>query len=248
MHEVDQTNSNTSQPQQSDRNPLSATYSLYKSLPVSLQSIVLGVLFCWLGVVAIAVFHPTLNERWKFGADMTLNVLILLVVAVQAYIYARQWEVMQEQKRIATIGERAYLEIRDVKLENPIKDNTIVIHALMSNGGRTPAINIQRRFQIGLIEEKNKLAFKWEDNADIKTDPAILPAGARRWLTFPHVPFTPPAFKQFEEGKRIIHVSGEMRFTDFMGNKQIFEFDMTGEFRDNGSFKQTYQRQYDDPA
>jgi hypothetical protein len=248
MHEIDQTNSNSSQPKKPNRNPLSATYSLYKSLPISLQSIILGVLFCWLGVIAITVFHPTLNERWKFGADMTLNVLILLVVAVQAYIYARQWEVMQEQKRMATIGERAYLGIKNVKIVSPIMDYTIALDALMFNGGRTPAVNIRRRLRIGMVNVKDKLPFHWREHPEIETSLTILPGGAERWIIFPRVPITARQFKEFEAGKRLIHAAGEIRFTDFMGTKQIFEFDMTCEFGDNGSFKETYQRQYDNPA
>jgi len=248
MHKIDQTNSDTSEAQKSDRNPSSSTYSLYKSLPISLQHIIIGVTFCWLGVVAIAVFHPSLSERWKFGADMTLNVLILLVVAVQAYIYARQWEVMQEQKRMATVGERAYLGIKDVRLVNPIMNKTIVVSALLFNGGRTPSLNIRRRLLIGLIQEEEKRPFEWDAYSDIETVLTILPAGAERWLTFPYVPFTAMQFKEFEAGQRIIHIAGEIRFSDFMGIKQIFEFDFTGEFRDNGSSRDTYQRQYDDPA
>jgi len=246
MHEIDQTNGKRSEPNQQHGNPLSAAYSLYKSLPASLQNIILGVWFCWLGVVVIAVFHPTLSERWKFGADMTLNVLILLVVAIQAYIYAKQWEVMQEQKRMATIGERGYLGIKDARLEISTTNNTIVVHFLLFNGGRTPAINIERQFFIGLVEKGRSLP--WDKYPDIETPLTILPAGAERWLTFPHVPFTAEHFQQFEEGKRVIHAGGKIRFSDFMGIKQIFQFEMTNEFRDNGRFTDTYQRQCEDNA
>jgi hypothetical protein len=248
MHEVDQTNGNASETQNHNRYSLNTAQSLYKSLPISLRNIIIGVLFCWLGVVAVAVLHPHLNERWKFGADMTLNVLILLVVAVQAYIYARQWEVMQEQKRMATIGERAYLGVKDVKLENPIKNNTIIVHALLFNGGRTPAINVERRFMIGLVEKKHERTLPWDKYPDRQTDFTILAAGAERWLTFPPAPISVTQFQEFEADKRVIHAAGRIGFTDFMGIKQMFEFDMTAGFSDNGSFKETYQRQYDDPT
>ena len=65
-------------------------------LPVGLRRIIIGAGFCLLAVVAIATFHPSLNERWKFGTDMALNVLILLAIAVQAYIYSGQWKAMRE--------------------------------------------------------------------------------------------------------------------------------------------------------
>lgn len=241
MPEVNQPNSDSDEAKKTNGNTFRAAYALSA---IGLRRIVVVALFIFIVLLLVGIFLPNMKERVKFLTESTLSLLILLVVAVQAYIYTRQWEVMQEQKRMMTIGERAYLGIKDVKVNTPIMNNTLVVNALFFNGGRTPAINVDRKFQIGLVKETRQ--FDWNAIPDLaEASFSILPAGAERWVTFPHVPITPEKFADFEAGTRRIHVSGELRFTDYMGIKQIFEFDMTCESRDNGSFKERYQRQYD---
>jgi hypothetical protein len=210
------------------------------------RGVLIGGAWAFIGLLLVSLFWPNLSERTKFFTGNLWNLVIAFAVIAQVRINHWQWQIMREQKRIATIGERAYLGIKNVKIDNPIMNNTIVVHALIFNGGRTPALNIQRRFQIGLVDEKESRSFEW--GGDIKTDLTVLPAGAERWLTLPDVPISQTAFQEFGAGKRMIHVAGQFRFTDFVGMKQVFEFDMTCEFSDNGSFKETYQRQYEDPA
>src|ERR1044072_7792776 len=50
---------------------------------------------------ATARWLPDMKERMKFFADSALSWLILIVVAVQAYIYSQQREVMERQARSA---------------------------------------------------------------------------------------------------------------------------------------------------
>lgn len=97
MPEIQQTDPQPDSPSKADQNPLNTAIALYKRLPIGLQRLALIALGGFLVIVGIAVFHPSLNERWKFGTDMTLNLLILFAIAVQAYIYTRQRDVMQQQ-------------------------------------------------------------------------------------------------------------------------------------------------------
>src|SRR5688572_4701832 len=121
MPEIDQPNGDSKKTKSSNRNPFSAAYSAFKRLPIGLRRIAGGAAFCLLVVVVIALFHPSLNERWKFGTDMGLNVLILFAIAVQAYIYRGQWEVMErtieEAKISRELENRAYVTVIAVRLQ-----------------------------------------------------------------------------------------------------------------------------------
>ncbi|MGB7923376.1 MAG: hypothetical protein WCF57_09040 [Pyrinomonadaceae bacterium] len=97
MQENDETESNAQEAKNRHRNPFRAAQALFKRLPIGLRFVIAGALTCFAAIVAIAVFHPSLNERWKFGTDMTLNLLILLVIAVQAFIYNKQGGTMERQ-------------------------------------------------------------------------------------------------------------------------------------------------------
>jgi hypothetical protein len=94
--EIQQTDPQPDSPTKADQNPLKAAVALYKRLPVGLRRIATTALIGFLGIAGIAVFHPSLSERWKFGTDMTLNLLILFAIAVQAYIYSGQWQSMKD--------------------------------------------------------------------------------------------------------------------------------------------------------
>src|SRR6185436_16146288 len=106
-----------------------------------------------------------------------LSLVILVIIAIQAYIYHRQWEVMQGQKRITTIAERAYLGIKDVKIINPIQKDTLVIYAVVFNGGRTPALKVERKLQIGMVAKPTP--FDW-DSCPERSDFSVFPASVER--------------------------------------------------------------------
>lgn len=197
------------------------------------------------GLAYVAHYHVAESSyRIKFFAETSLNLLILFAVIVHAYIYVRQWEVMQGQKSISAIAERAYLGVKDAQIRNPITSDTLFVSAIVFNSGRTPAIKVQRKFQIGMVE--NPSSFDWGSSEEVSDFSAITASTPRRF-SFPPVPITKAMFAEFDTGKRVIHAAGEFRFTDFMGVKQIFAFSMTCRSEDNGDFREDYQRQYDDP-
>src|SRR6266545_198644 len=130
-------------PKNTNHNPLSAAKTLFKALPIGLRRIIYAALIIFIGIVGIAILHPSMNERWKFGTEMTLNLLILLAIAVQAYIYTKQWGAMEdglEQGRQALeISERARLGIHSIK-EN-FETGRVVIR--IENTGKAPAADIE---------------------------------------------------------------------------------------------------------
>src|SRR5690348_5158094 len=97
MPEVDQSDSNSNKTAQPNRNALSADYARFKFLPVGLRRIVVSALLLWLVVIGVSTFLPNLRERVKFFTESTLSLSVLLVGAVQAYIYQKQREAMDKQ-------------------------------------------------------------------------------------------------------------------------------------------------------
>lgn len=158
-----------------------------------------------------------------------------------------QLELMKRQMENAAVSARAYLGIKSVGITNPITRNTIVINAVMFNGGQTPAWNVEPKFQVGLVEGPPQ-PFDWNAPANQVSDAGLtstfFPAGAEKRITFPQIlNVTKEHFGEFEGGKRNIYVDGEVRFTDHMGIKQIFGFGMLCTFNDNGQFRERYQYQ-----
>jgi hypothetical protein len=61
-----------------------------------LRWIIIGGCIATVALLLLSVFLPNLTERVKFFTVNFLSLLVLVIIAVQAYIYKRQWEAMQE--------------------------------------------------------------------------------------------------------------------------------------------------------
>ena len=117
MQEDNENNSYPRDTKNNDDNPSQAAQLPVKTLPIGLRRIVVGALVA-LGILAlVSIYHPNLSERVKFLTGNTLNLLILLVVAIQAYIYTKQWQIMQNQIDNFEITERAYIGITEMLLD-----------------------------------------------------------------------------------------------------------------------------------
>lgn len=142
MPEIHQTNAQADEFTKTNKNSLKASIALYKTLPIGFQRVIVAASIGFLVIVSIAIFHPSLHERWKFGTDMTLNLLVLLVVAVQTYIYLGQWQAMQTSiesaERHTIYAERAYLT---AKLEGN-RGSGFLFQLRIRNSGNTPANNV----------------------------------------------------------------------------------------------------------
>lgn len=97
MPETDETDGNSQQAKQTNGNALKAAYAQYKLLPVGLKWILKTVTAALIILLVISVLMPHLAERVKFFTANSLNLFLLFAVIVQAYIYRRQWEIMEEQ-------------------------------------------------------------------------------------------------------------------------------------------------------
>jgi hypothetical protein len=97
MPENDKADTNTQQPKQANRNAFKAAYAQYKFLPIGLRRILKAITAGLVVLLIVSVFMPHLAERVKFFTASSLNLFLLFAVIVQAYIYRRQWEVMEDQ-------------------------------------------------------------------------------------------------------------------------------------------------------
>jgi hypothetical protein len=88
-------------------------------------------------------FQPNIMQIW---VPIIINAMLLLVVAGQAYIYRRQWEVMQQQlkqaKAIQEVSERPWVVAIGADIKNPPKaGEKIEVTLHLINSGKTPANN-----------------------------------------------------------------------------------------------------------
>lgn len=61
-------------------------------------------------ILAVSLFWPGVHERTKFFTTSALSVLVLDIIAIQAYIYTKHWEAMrdslEETRRMVKQNER----------------------------------------------------------------------------------------------------------------------------------------------
>jgi type II secretory pathway pseudopilin PulG len=128
--------------------------------------LILGIL-----IVLSFFYFDRAVERLQFVTVNALSSFVLAVIALQAIIYARQWNVMnqnvkqtksiiraaQRQARTAEralhssdeahrIENRPYVGVIKVEMSDSVLSmNPIRIHAIGTNAGKTPAINYESR-------------------------------------------------------------------------------------------------------
>lgn len=201
------------------------------------------------GLLLVTVWYfNTGEERAKFLAEGVSGAVILAVIIVQTIIYQQQRNLMAQQLDATAIAERAYLGFDQIGIVNPIANETIVIQAMLVNGGRTPARDVDRKIRVGLVAPPADPPFDWSDaiNQPSESGISFMPAGKKTLITFPRIlEVAKKDFSDFEAGKRHVYVDGQIRFTDYLGKRQVFAFGMICRACDNGQFQERYQYQRD---
>src|SRR5215210_3495245 len=105
-----------------------------------------------------------MSERVKFFTVNALSLLVFIAIAVQAYIYRRQWEAMEDSlaetrkivdqneravkvaergievaQNAAYIEQRAYVGIQRMTVEGLDEGRCPILNITWINGGKTPA-------------------------------------------------------------------------------------------------------------
>jgi hypothetical protein len=197
-----------------------------------------------LALLSLSIFHPNLSERVKFFTVNALSLLVLAAIAVQAYIYRRQWEAMQdslaETRKMVEQNERA-VEAAERSLEIAQENTVYAQRAYVSiskgsvwvteegglfkmeikNFGNTPANDVQI-FSV----------------AEVKEEPPVLDMSSAKWtqvgLLAPQwyiERFVPTASEITTEQRRLIangslklFCSGVIQYQDFFGQTRHTKF------------------------
>ncbi|HYR75589.1 MAG TPA: hypothetical protein VEM96_07075 [Pyrinomonadaceae bacterium] len=86
----------------------------------------------------LSIFLPSLTERVKFFTLNALSLLVLTVIAVQAYIYRRQWEVIERQESVMreSLVETRNLVVQNERAVKAAEDNAKTAQEALSAGER----------------------------------------------------------------------------------------------------------------
>ena len=174
MPEVNQPNSKANKTGQANRNPFSAAYTSYKLLPIGLHRIIRSAGILLLILVLVSIFLPNMKERVKFFTESVLSLFVLLVVAMQAYIYQRQREAMDKQSSAIegqlrlmrsqtnslAVQAEASLEQRDLMEGASVRaaeTAEIMRGQLLAAQSQLAAMQNQERAQFDALEETRKI-------------------------------------------------------------------------------------------
>lgn len=139
----------SSDPNRADKNEEGVSHA-------GLWRILLAGAILLVALLFLSVFLPNMSERIKFFTVNALSLLVLVAIAVQAYIYRRQWAVMKEQMEQAKqqtrimgdsliIETRSYVGIHSIETElttdSQPRSRTLIVR--IENIGKVPAEDIK---------------------------------------------------------------------------------------------------------
>lgn len=134
-----------------------------------------GIVVLLIVILVGAVFVD--SQKIRFVTEFSLTVALATLVAVQAYIYRKQWKAMQESltetqtivtqnaqlvkaaqdtvtltERGLRIGSRAYFFVWEATLESPINSGQYpLLKVVFKNSGKTPAFKHRVRLEQGFF-------------------------------------------------------------------------------------------------
>jgi hypothetical protein len=164
MPDIQETEHQSQPANNTNKQPLRAAVALYKAMPIGLRRIAKGTALAASVLVLVTFLHPNLQKA-VFLTGGLLNLFIVAVVAVQAYIYVGQWNAMdasaKHARKALQISERAYIGIHSFVMSDIFPDNR---HAILTieNIGRLPGRGIVVTVvMILLIHDKPPVTGKW---------------------------------------------------------------------------------------
>ena len=218
-----------------------------------------GVLFAYVALVLVSVYHPYLTERVKFGTETGLSLAILIFVIVQAFITNRQWQVMdgqleamqaqsaliKQQVDLAVINERAYLRLRSWEAPR-FEGSFLILGARIMNGGRTPAWEVCGHTRVGVDYEPAPYPLvPSEDEESLLDAQPFLVIGASEDAMLPLTPLKvrDQQIRLVKDGHMKIFVDGVCRYLDSLGGKQFYTYGFTVNW-DGSGVSPRYERHH----
>jgi hypothetical protein len=210
-------------------------------LPVSLTKVLFfgGILLA--ALLMVSVFAPNMSERIKFFTVNALSLLVLLAIAIQAFIYHQQREVMERQLKATEqaaeasyIAQRAYIGVTGLRLESKgivtaplVVGETPTLFVRWNNGGTTPARNF-RAIPYLVLGEKPELRgyFLGDDMSDIEA--SFIPGGKEVTMPYPQIetgfkPVTSEMLDDINSGKKRLYAMILASYVDFTGKDRWLE-------------------------
>lgn len=140
----------------------------------------------------------------------------------------RQAELFSRQIDLMVRNECAYISIGGWKIPEP-ENNELIILGKFFNGGRTPALNFKRQFQVVTGEGTPPADWSVEE-WDCKTQDApssmIVAGGETNFRTDP-TEITPETLDDLRSGKQVVLLDGECIYADNSENRWIYKFGYT---------------------
>jgi len=220
---------------------------LLQVAPIGLRRIVIfgGILL--LILLAVSIFVPNLSERVKFFTVNALSLLVLFAIAVQAYIYRRQWETMDRQwlamkdqtnimrntlaenRETFYIGQRAYIGVVGVRFaENSYVavGREPVVHITIINAGNTPAWSISARAHLVIGPETPEYLTAAEADTIEQTHigHVMLPKVEKELVIETHVKISHDQINKIINNEEYFYIRGRIYFTDISKAQRNFPF------------------------
>jgi hypothetical protein len=210
-------------------------------LPVSLLRILVfgGILFG--ALLIVSVFAPNMSERIKFFTVNALSLLVLLAIAIQAFIYHQQREIMERQLKATEkaaeasyVAQRAYIGITDLRLKSTgiitaplVEGETPTLFVRWHNGGTTPARNFRAVPYLVLGEKPERRGyFLGDDMSDMEA--SFIPGGKEVTNPYPQgetgfKPVTKDMLDDINSGKKRLYAMILASYVDFTGKDRWLE-------------------------
>jgi hypothetical protein len=193
-----------------------------------------GILFA--ALLAGSILIPNLTERVKFFTTNALSLCVLAAIAVQAYIYHRQWQMMEKQNDIAQqnmiYAQRAYVTIPDGVETNGRPNSTFRLK--VENSGNTPASTVEITGKVELRERWHETDLETVENLTTQRLGIIAP---KHYHYFDIVrPDQSDEERQlWMAGKLRYYCFGSVHYQDFFGKARHTYFCLiVGKFNEQG--------------
>lgn len=164
----------------------------------------------------------TANKQWEVMRNQEIE------MTNQRRIMYGQLEVANKQINLMMRSECAYISIGAWEIPEPV-DHHLVIHGKFFNGGRTPAFNFRRQFQIATGEGIPPPEWgigEWERPTENAPASMIVAGGDTGFSTKP-LKLSPANEIAITCGKQVILLDGECIYTDSLDDQWIYKFGYT---------------------
>lgn len=199
----------------SDRNNQPANYKVVWAITVGGGILVLVILF-------VSIFWPHLAERTKFFTTNALSALVLVLIAIQSYIYTKQWEAMRGQLEELREQRESFKEQLSVMRNQAraAEEQARVLRSLVHSTDDQLAVMRHSSYQTQTMIEHNAKAVKAAQKQADTAEQAMIHA-QRAYVTIPRGNVT-----TLEDGSQIFNL--ELTNDGNTPANHVFIFELAG--------------------